>query len=156
MAHDLTQQARTRRRRWLWPIVSVLVSAVVAAAVAVVMLRNDGSVSTRITFEVFGSAVTPPSVIWRWKAPSGGLEDSPTLSRLPWSKTVDVNAREGELFVHATVPFSSYPSAAATHLGCRITVNGLVVVAAAAQAPLWDANCWTTLQRAFKAAPTDR
>jgi len=76
-----------------------------------------------------------------------------TVSGLPWSKTVEVNAREGLLFINATVPSLSQPSAAGLSLGCRITVNGMVAVAAEARAPDWGARCETTLQRAFKASP---
>ena len=80
------------------------------------------------------------------------MEDSLTVPSLPWSKTVEVDAREGVLFIVADVPLSSQPPAADLALGCRITVNGMVAVAEQAMSPGWFAHCSTTLQRVFKAS----
>jgi hypothetical protein len=152
VAQNPPPQNRPRRRRRLWLGIGALIGTLAAAAIAFVALRDtsgESPASTKITFEVFGSAATPPSIDWAWRAPGGRIEDSLTASSLPWSKTVEINDREGLLFVNATAP--SLPGKGSP-LGCRITVNGTVADADDAGAPDWGARCETTLQRALKAS----
>ncbi|BCJ52184.1 hypothetical protein Asp14428_36590 [Actinoplanes sp. NBRC 14428] len=102
--------------------------------------------TTTVTFEVIGSSTTLRSILWR--TPDGDTTDPVSSGTLPWSKTVEITAVEGVLFVNAPA-YAAGVSDPNGSLSCRVTVDGLVVEQDGPSST--GPRCWTTVQRALKA-----
>lgn len=144
MVDDVPARKRWRLSRSVVLFAGIFTAAtLVAGAVGLAVYRHEQSDAT-VTFEAWGSGAVAPAVIWR--TPVAGQSQDLSRQALPWSTTVKVAVREGPLFLHGVGRLDSRFPEGAFH--CRILVNGAVLEEAG---PGSDAQCFTTLQRAFTA-----